>query len=208
MKYISIFQSKALLNLPKLVFFVWKQTIWQPWWRRAAWVEIASPAALESLECQCSRRETLSLCCSRCVSHLFLLGSQKNLKKCKLGARTGQHATWKNNEMGRIGEIRKIFIWKKRSWWMLALRRPASVCAAGQGCQIVYFQTENPHWVYLGGPWNRQCWYIVWSFGIVYNYLVCFAAILWPFGQLFPILVFLPGKIWQPCRRIEAYYGR
>jgi hypothetical protein len=32
MKYIYIFQSKALQNLPALGFFVWKQTIWQPWY--------------------------------------------------------------------------------------------------------------------------------------------------------------------------------
>jgi hypothetical protein len=30
-KYTSIFPSKVLQNLPKLVFLVWKQTIWQPW---------------------------------------------------------------------------------------------------------------------------------------------------------------------------------
>jgi hypothetical protein len=33
-KYNNIFYSKALQILPKLGFFVWKQTIWQPWWRR------------------------------------------------------------------------------------------------------------------------------------------------------------------------------
>jgi hypothetical protein len=31
LKYINIFQSKALQNLPKLGFLVWKETIWQPW---------------------------------------------------------------------------------------------------------------------------------------------------------------------------------
>jgi hypothetical protein len=30
-KYNSIFYSKALQILPKLAFWVWKQTIWQPW---------------------------------------------------------------------------------------------------------------------------------------------------------------------------------
>jgi hypothetical protein len=30
-QYTSIFHSKALQNLPKLGFLVWKQTIWQPW---------------------------------------------------------------------------------------------------------------------------------------------------------------------------------
>jgi hypothetical protein len=31
-KYTKIFHSKTLQNLPKLRFFVWKQTIWQPWY--------------------------------------------------------------------------------------------------------------------------------------------------------------------------------
>jgi hypothetical protein len=30
-KYTKIFHSKALQNLPKSGFLVWKQTIWQPW---------------------------------------------------------------------------------------------------------------------------------------------------------------------------------
>jgi hypothetical protein len=33
LKYINTFQSKALKNLPKLVFLFGKQTIWQPWCR-------------------------------------------------------------------------------------------------------------------------------------------------------------------------------
>jgi hypothetical protein len=43
-KYSSIFHSKALQNLPKLGFLVWKQTIWQPWsapsffWSRQGWI--------------------------------------------------------------------------------------------------------------------------------------------------------------------------
>jgi hypothetical protein len=31
--YNHILNSKDLQNLPKLEFLVWKQTIWQPWWR-------------------------------------------------------------------------------------------------------------------------------------------------------------------------------
>jgi hypothetical protein len=30
-KYTSIFHCKALQNLPKFGFLVWKQTTWQPW---------------------------------------------------------------------------------------------------------------------------------------------------------------------------------
>jgi hypothetical protein len=31
-KYFNIFQSRALHHLPTLGFWVWKETIWQPWW--------------------------------------------------------------------------------------------------------------------------------------------------------------------------------
>jgi hypothetical protein len=43
-KYTSIFHSKALQNLPKLGFLVWKQTIWQPWisWGTVACLHSAS----------------------------------------------------------------------------------------------------------------------------------------------------------------------
>jgi hypothetical protein len=41
-----------------------------------------------------------------------------------------------------------------------------------QGCQIVYFMTKNPIWIYLGGPWNGECWYILRPFGIIYDHLV------------------------------------
>jgi hypothetical protein len=30
-KYTNIYHSKAIQNLPKLGFLVWKQNIWQPW---------------------------------------------------------------------------------------------------------------------------------------------------------------------------------
>jgi hypothetical protein len=43
-KYIIIFQSEALQNLPKLGFLVWKQTIWQP-----RYVQDLAPAALSNL---------------------------------------------------------------------------------------------------------------------------------------------------------------
>jgi hypothetical protein len=33
-RHTNTFHSKALQNLPKLGFLVWKQTIWQPWWTR------------------------------------------------------------------------------------------------------------------------------------------------------------------------------
>jgi hypothetical protein len=43
-KYINIFQSEALQNLPKLGFLVWKKTIWQSSWK---WVVRVSTVAWE-----------------------------------------------------------------------------------------------------------------------------------------------------------------
>jgi hypothetical protein len=40
---------------------------------------------------------------------------------------------------------------------------------------MVYFSKPKiPDWVYFGGPLNRKCWYILWSFGIFYNHFVSF----------------------------------
>jgi hypothetical protein len=41
-KYVNILQSKALQNLPKLVFLVSKQSIWQPWASCRALLTIAA----------------------------------------------------------------------------------------------------------------------------------------------------------------------
>jgi hypothetical protein len=38
-------------------------------------------------------------------------------------------------------------------------------------------------WVYLEGPWNGKCWYILWPFG---NYVV-----IW---YIFPVLVYYTKK--------------
>jgi hypothetical protein len=45
-----------------------------------------------------------------------------------------------------------------------------------QGCQMVYFNTQNPN---LGKFWRVskwKCWYILWPLGLFYGH------ILWPFG--------------------------
>jgi hypothetical protein len=34
-----------------------------------------------------------------------------------------------------------------------------------------------PIWANFGGLWNRQCWFILWPFEIVYSHLVCFLVI-------------------------------
>jgi hypothetical protein len=41
-----------------------------------------------------------------------------------------------------------------------------------QGCQMVYFSYQKQIWVIFGGPWNGKCWYILWSFGIIFGRLV------------------------------------
>jgi hypothetical protein len=60
-----------------------------------------------------------------------------------------------------------------------------------QGCQMAYFQTQNPnlgkflrvwHWkmlVYFMAIWYifMAIWYILWPFGIFYGHLVYFMAI-------------------------------
>jgi hypothetical protein len=54
------------------------------------------------------------------------------------------------------------------------------------------FKPKIPIWGNFGGPWNIQCWYILWPFGKFYNHLVYFMAIwyiLWEFGQFSTVLV-------------------
>jgi hypothetical protein len=41
-KWQWIFHSKALQNIPKLVFLVWKYTIWQLWLQSVRWSQSAS----------------------------------------------------------------------------------------------------------------------------------------------------------------------
>jgi hypothetical protein len=77
--------------------------------------------------------------------------------------------------------------------------------AAGQGCQMVYFQTKNPS---LGKFWRVLQWkmgtgifYVrpvlsnFRSFGIFNGTLVCFVV----FGIFTPFWYILPRKIWQTC---------
>jgi hypothetical protein len=44
-----------------------------------------------------------------------------------------------------------------------------------QGCQMVFFHTNNPKWVHFGGPWNRKGRCILSPFGnfvaILYVYV-------------------------------------
>jgi hypothetical protein len=47
---------------------------------------------------------------------------------------------------------------------------------------MVYFETKNPNWVNVSGPWNGKGWYILW-------------ILLRPFGTFWPFcsLVALSG---------------
>jgi hypothetical protein len=49
-----------------------------------------------------------------------------------------------------------------------------------QGCQMVFWLTENPNLGIFGGPWNRKCWYI---------YFIAIPYILWPIGIIWGSLV-------------------
>jgi hypothetical protein len=55
-KFINIFQSESLQNLPELEFLVWKETIWQPcccdqidWKKHSFWAEIIDDVKIDSL---------------------------------------------------------------------------------------------------------------------------------------------------------------
>jgi hypothetical protein len=64
------------------------------------------------------------------------------------------------------------------------------------------FIPKIPIWVYLRGPWNLKCCYILWSFWIFYANLLCFMAIWYILLSLVyipPIGFVLQRKIWQPC---------
>jgi hypothetical protein len=56
-EYSNIFHSKALQNLPEWGFLVWKQTIWQPWYKypfkKAASSALISPGFLGTCKSQC-----------------------------------------------------------------------------------------------------------------------------------------------------------
>jgi hypothetical protein len=62
----NIIQSKALQNLPKLGFLVWKQTIWQPWFDSET--AYSDTRTLSLLSCSCSHSLLLSFLQERSLS--------------------------------------------------------------------------------------------------------------------------------------------
>jgi hypothetical protein len=39
------------------------------------------------------------------------------------------------------------------------------------------FKPKLPIWVHFGGPLNRKCWHILWTFGLYYGHFVYFIAV-------------------------------
>jgi hypothetical protein len=57
----------------------------------------------------------------------------------------------------------------------------------------IFFKPKIPIWVNFGGSCNGRCWYIIWSIGLFYGYMVYFVAnvyILGLFVMFFPALVY------------------
>jgi hypothetical protein len=43
------------------------------------------------------------------------------------------------------------------------------------------FKPKIQIWVHFGGPWNGECWYILWSFGMIHGHSVHFVVIWYVF---------------------------
>jgi hypothetical protein len=87
--------------------------------------------------------------------------------------------------------------WYDSTWHFKKLLRPTpSSVSENHGCQMVYFQTENPN---LGKVWRVLQWK-------KFEYFIDIWSILCPFGTFCSNLVYVPPfwyivprKIWQPC---------
>jgi hypothetical protein len=57
------------------------------------------------------------------------------------------------------------------------------------------FKPKIPMWVNFGGPYNKKCWYILWSIGIFCRPF----GIFWPFGSIVVIWYIFPhfGILYQ-----------
>jgi hypothetical protein len=69
----------------------------------------------------------------------------------------------------------------------------------GQGCQMVFFQTQTPNLAKFWWALELKMLEFLWPFWIWYVHLVYFMAVsycLWSLGIFFK---FGPRKIWQPC---------
>jgi hypothetical protein len=60
------------------------------------------------------------------------------------------------------------------------------------------FKPKIPIWVFIGGPWNGKCLYILQSFG---RHSLCIWYILCSFGIFFPVLVCCTKKNLAPLVR-------
>jgi hypothetical protein len=69
---------------------------------------------------------------------------------------------------------------------------------ARQGCQMVsFFRPKIPVWAYYGGTCNGKYRYMLWPFGIFYDYWV-FLCAFGNFAVISPLWYIVPRKIWQP----------
>jgi hypothetical protein len=75
-----------------------------------------------------------------------------------------------------------------------------------QGCQMA--DQKFPIWVNFGGSCDGTTWYILWPFGLFFNYWVHFVVIWYThymvFWYRFPVLVCGFKKIWQPWGWLHA----
>jgi hypothetical protein len=67
-----------------------------------------------------------------------------------------------------------------------------------QGCQMVYFETQNPS---LGKLWRILLWYILWPFGQFschFEYFMDLWYIMWSFGIFSPFWCMYHEKSGNP----------
>jgi hypothetical protein len=138
-KYTNIFHCKTPQNLPKLGFYVWKQTIWQPWCS----FECLYCAAKHSLrDFSSSEASVTGWVREKIAQNVAQPIVVKNKTCVNLYLRKSSTKMWASSEIfktlpkannGPLGEKTKI-----RRIWSRCRRRNL------QGCQMACFQTKNP----------------------------------------------------------------
>jgi hypothetical protein len=115
-----------------------------------------------------------------------------NLKNAKRiqppkGENSPSLVTLLGRNFSRAQRVCLFFLWAQKK----LLKCPQSPV---QGCQRVYFQTQNPS---LGRLWTVLQYkiFILLAFCLIYGQ----KYILWPFGIFSPFWYVLPRKIWQHC---------
>jgi hypothetical protein len=91
-------------------------------------------------------------------------------------------------------------LWEvQQLWWKL--RKTMSRVA-----RRFIFVPKIPIWVYFGGPWNGECWCILWTFGQFYRQMIYFITIWYTYfvvlWYISPVLKYCSKKIWQPLAAV------